>query len=131
MSASELWPRAQAQDIPAPPFLLLLLQEGEALGGRSRKEKWLDTQLQASLSAGPLQQPQPPVEDWGRVAPSQLRIPGQHSQGVRGTASAAWAHLTLTHISRNWWNGKTLWEVTFPPSAGSLSGSELRGEDTS
>lgn len=27
-----------------------------------------------------------------------------------------WAHLTLTHISRSRWNGKTLREVTFPPS---------------
>lgn len=41
----------------------------------------------------------------------------------------AWDHLTLTHISRNGWNGKALWRVTFPPLASWQLGSELRGED--
>ncbi|KAB1264500.1 hypothetical protein Cadr_000020259 [Camelus dromedarius] len=90
-------------DIPAPPFLLLLLQEGEALGGRGRKGKQLDIQLQP-LSTGPCSSPSP-------LWPSQ---------GVSGATSVAWAHLPLTCVSRNQWNGKVLWEVAFPPSAGKV-----------
>lgn len=66
----------------------------------------------------------------GRLLQINSDRPSDPSLGVRGAASVAWAHLTLTHISRNWWNGKTLWKVTFPTLADSLSGSELAGEDT-
>lgn len=60
--------------IPAPPFLLLLLQEGEALGGRGRKGKLLEAQLQPpSLSARPWSNPSPPTRGGGQVVPGQLR----------------------------------------------------------
>lgn len=39
----------------------------------------------------------------GRLLQINSDRPSDPSLGVRGAASVAWAHLTLTHISRNWW----------------------------
>lgn len=111
--------------IPAPPFLLPRLQEGEALGGTGRKGKQLDTQPWPALSAGPCSspgKPRTPLPDLGQQGTS-LRVdsgrPGEPSQGAR--VQQVWSACPSPVISRNGQNGKALWGVTFPSSVGSQS----------
>ena len=121
-------PRHSRPTFPAPAAL-----GGQGLwGGTGRGSGWTPSCSLLSLqapAAAPRTPTQPP-EKAGRLLQVSSGRPAEPSQGVRGAANTAQAHVTLTHISRNCWNGEALWAVTFPPSAGRQLGSGLRGEDS-
>lgn len=112
-SVSDLWPWAQAF-LPHLSccccFRRVRPWEGEA----GRRNDWTPSCSLLLFLLG-LQQPSLLWRTRGRLLQVNSDRPSEPSLGVRGAASVAWAHLTLTPISRNWWNGKTLWKVTFQP----------------
>lgn len=83
LPGSWLWSRVgrvlqnSGPGIPAPPFLLLLLWEGEASGGRGRKGKQLDGQLQPLLSVS-VEAPVPGTQG----TPGQLRQTRRAQSGI-------------------------------------------------
>lgn len=78
-------------DIPAPPFLLLLPWEGEALGRRDRKGKWPEAQTQPpSLPAGPCSNPRP-GEGTGRARSTQA---DQESPAQGSGVQQVWPGIT-------------------------------------
>lgn len=83
-----------------PPFLLLLLllQEGEALGGSGRKGKRLDPAAAISPRRA-CSSPSPGGRGAGcsRSAQADQESPARG----RGYSKCGLAHLTLTHIFRN------------------------------